>query len=326
MSQLPLVSVITPSYNQVQYLEPAMQSVLGQDYPHLEYAVIDGASTDGSQAVIQGYQEQLSWWVSEPDRGQASAINKGIDRARGEIVAWLNSDDLYLPGAVQRAVQVMIETNAAMVFGDAVTIDDRGRLLNQLSFGDWGLRELLRFRMICQPAVFIRREAWESVGGLNDDLHFMLDHRLWIDIAARYSIQHLSGVLAASRYHREAKNAAMAAGFAEEIHSLVEVLREDPAYRSFFFEDKKHILGGAHRLAARYLLDGGYPPRALGEYLRALYYWPGYALQHGHRILYALLTMLTGKKTTPRTRARLSMDALDHLELEHWPGIYLPGE
>ncbi|HZD55353.1 MAG TPA: glycosyltransferase family 2 protein [Anaerolineales bacterium] len=108
---LPLVSIVTPSYNQVGFLEEAIHSVLSQDYPRLEYIIVDGGSTDGSLGIIRRYADQLAWWVSEPDQGQTDAINKGFAHARGEIFAWLNSDDAYLPGAISEAME-FLQANA----------------------------------------------------------------------------------------------------------------------------------------------------------------------------------------------------------------------
>jgi glycosyltransferase involved in cell wall biosynthesis len=137
---LPLVSIVTPSFNQAAYLEVAIQSVLAQSYPNLEYMVIDGGSTDGSLAIIQKYRDRLAWWVSEADSGQAEAINKGLARAQGTIVAWLNSDDLYLPGAIARASRALAgNPRLGLVYGDALSIDATGRPFNIQLFGAWGL-------------------------------------------------------------------------------------------------------------------------------------------------------------------------------------------
>jgi len=151
---LPRVSIITPSYNQAQFLEQTICSVLGQNYPNLEYWVIDGGSTDGSAEIIQKYAGQLAGWVSEPDRGQAEGINKGLARATGEVVAWLNSDDLYYPDAIEAAVEALAANpQASFVFSDVESIDEAGKPFHRMRYGHWGLPDLMRFRIIGQPAV-----------------------------------------------------------------------------------------------------------------------------------------------------------------------------
>ncbi len=173
MSSLPLVTIITPSFNQAAFLEQAICSVLGQDYPAIEYLVIDGGSNDGSREIIERYSDKLAWWVSEPDSGQAEAINKGFQRARGDFVAWLNSDDLYLPGAVSQAVQALnAEPGLGLVYGDAIAIDSSGKPLGRFDFDDWGLIDLVSFRIICQPAVFMRRSVLELAGEPRPQLSF----------------------------------------------------------------------------------------------------------------------------------------------------------
>lgn len=335
-----LVSIITPSYNQAAYLETTIRSVLAQDYPQIEYMIVDGASTDGSQEIIQRYAGHLSWWVSEPDSGQAEAINKGFQRARGEIVAWLNSDDFYLPGAVRQAVTALqAHPEAGLAFGDALTVDSSGRPIKRLSFGDWGLADFLHFRIICQPAVFMRRSVLEKSGGLDPSYHFMLDHQLWIRLAIQAPVIRIhqqdnreTPLLAAARHHPQAKNTAQAERFAAEILQLLHWIESEPSLRSRFARDQRRTRGGAYRLAGRYLLDGNHPAAALRFYLLALLNWPSYALQHWRRILFALACLpdsgrlaeilrnhLTSRQNTTLLLAELGQRA----ELANWPGLDL---
>lgn len=291
-----LVSIITPSYNQAQYLEETIQSVLGQDYTPLEYLVVDGGSKDESLEIIRKYEHHLAWWVSEPDSGQAEAINKGLARVNGEIVSWLNSDDLLMPGAVEQAVTILqAHPELGMVFGDAVTIDSHGQVLNPLSFGDWGLEEFMRFRIICQPAVFMRRSILEKAGYLNREFHFLLDHHLWIRLARLAPVQHVPATWAAARHHPGAKNVAQAARFGAEAFRILDWMESQADLAPRIKKDRRYIEAGAHRLNARYLLEGGSYSQALGAYGRALVRNPGFTLQHWHRILYAFLSLLGGK-------------------------------
>jgi hypothetical protein len=323
---VPLVSIITPSYNQAAFLEQSMRSVLAQDYSPVEYIVVDGASTDGSLEIIRRYADRLAWWVSESDEGQADAINKGLLRARGEIVAWLNSDDLYMPGAIRAAVTALqADARLGMVFGDAITIDSRGRPLNRLTFGDWGLAELVGFRIICQPAVFMRRAALDQAGLLDPSYHFLLDHHLWIRLARLGPIQHIPASWAAARHHPAAKNVAQAAGFGLDAFRILEWMQNQPDLAEMIARDKKRVEAGAHRLRARYLLDGGLPGPALRAYGRALLASPAFALKHWHRMVYAALSLLGGKnlagwyyRLAPNRRRP---DLAGIPGLEGWPGL-----
>ena len=291
------VSIVTPSYNQAAYLEQTILSVLEQENVSIEYIIVDGGSTDGSVDIIEKYTERLAWWVSESDSGQAEAINKGLRRSTGEFVAWLNSDDLYLPGAVSQAAKVL-EANPGVgfVFGDAITIDTQGEPLNKLVFGDWGLDELMRFRIICQPAVFMRRSVLEHVGYLDLTYHYMLDHQLWLRMARAAPIQHVSSTWAAARHHPEAKNVAQPTDFGQETLRILEWMQDQPDLAPLAAANRRHVEAGAYRLIARYSLDGGSPSSSLKAYGQTLVRSPGYALQHWHRMVYAVLSLVGGKR------------------------------
>jgi glycosyltransferase involved in cell wall biosynthesis len=339
MTDRPLVSIITPSYNQAPFLEQTIQSVLSQGYSPLEYIVVDGASSDGSLEIIRRYAERLAWWASEPDSGQAEAINKGLRRAQGEVVAWLNSDDLYLPGAIASAVHALqAEPGLGMVFGDAITIDAQGGPLNKLVFGEWGLSELIRFRIICQPSVFMRRRFLEQVGLLDNSYHFLLDHHLWVRMARRAPLRYLGALgvqggftpLAAARYHPGAKNVVLAAKVGGEIERLLDWMQNQPDLAALIAANRRQVFGGAYRLTARYLLDGGLPAQALRYYWKACLSWPSYALKHAHRMAYAALCLLgldspvdsLRDSSTLKGRQQLSAE-LRASGLANWPGLCL---
>ena len=341
----PSVTIVTPSYNQAQYLEATMRSVLEQDYPALEYFVIDGASSDGSQAIIEKYASRLAWWVSERDRGQAEAINKGLQRASGQYVAWLNSDDLYLPGAIRTAVE-SLERNPhlGMVFGDAISIDAAGRPTHWQTFGKWGLEEFIRFRIICQPAVVMRRSVLEQAGYLEADYHYMLDHHLWIRMLCHAPAGYIGAgagktavrPLAAARYHPAAKNVALPRAFALETGRLMAWMEAQPDLASLIERSRSQVQGGRYRLQARYLLDGGEAGAALGAYGRAFVAWPQYTLRHWRRILYATLCLVhlnrpldvlrqkrTGEQSAHGSPLVQRLQAAFGPEIGDWPGLEL---
>lgn len=183
----PKVSIITPSYNQAQFLEETILSVLNQDYPNIEYIVVDGGSTDGSVEIIQKYADRLAYWVSEKDDGQAHAINKGWRRATGDVVAYLNSDDIYYPGAVRRAVAALDEhPSAGMVFSDALLIDEGSKPLRVLLASPFEIHRVIRMEsFVPQPTAFIRWRALDTVGLLDERLHMVMDYDLWVRLGLR---------------------------------------------------------------------------------------------------------------------------------------------
>ena len=205
-----LVSIVTPSYNQARYLEETMRSVLEQDYPHIEYIVVDGGSTDGSREIIEKYAERLAWWVSEKDRGQTDAINKGFARARGEVLAWLNSDDTYQPGAIREAVEFLrANPQVGLVYGAANYIDEHGRVIGRFPAAQTDYRRLRQgYVHIPQQSAFFRADLWRKVGPLDDSFYFAMDYDLWVRLAREASIVYLPRVWANFRLHSDAKTIA----------------------------------------------------------------------------------------------------------------------
>jgi len=210
MTDYPLVSIVTPSFNQARYLEAAIQSVLSQDYPRLEYLIVDGGSTDGSVDIIKKYQNRLAWWVSEPDKGQTDALNKGFARAKGEILAWLNSDDTYEPGAVAAAVKFLqAHPEVGMVYGDANYINEDGRVIGKFPAAQTDLRRLRQgYVHIPQQASFFRGNMWREVGPLDPSFYFAMDYDLWVRLAARSKLKYMPQTWANFRLHTAGKTIA----------------------------------------------------------------------------------------------------------------------
>ena len=201
----PLVSIVTPSYNHGLYIEATIQSVLQQDYPNLEYIVIDGGSQDDTVEILKRYADRLCW-ISEPDHGQADAINKGFRMARGEILAWLNSDDTYLPGAVRQAVEYFQKhPDTSMVYGEGQHVDAAGHLIEPYTTEPFDYQRLSERCFICQPTVFFRAQVFRDIGPLDTTLHYCLDYEYWMRIAKRFHIGHLEASLATSRLHMDTK-------------------------------------------------------------------------------------------------------------------------
>jgi glycosyltransferase involved in cell wall biosynthesis len=213
----PLVSIVTPCFNAAKFVEETIQSVLAQDYPRIEYIVMDGGSTDGTVDILKRYEQRLRW-ISEPDRGAADAINRGFAMSRGEIFAYLNADDLYLPGAVSTAVQTF---EADAVYGGAWWIDEAGERLAPYPVRDFDSELLARECFICQPASFVRRDAFENVGGMDPELNLTFDYEFWMRLAKTYDIRRIDGMLALSRMHRTNKSLGQRAGVFRETFRIL---------------------------------------------------------------------------------------------------------
>ena len=204
----PLVSIVTPSYHQANFLEETIRSVLDQGYPNLEYIIVDGGSTDGSLEIIQKYADRLAWWVSEPDQGQTDAINKGFSQAKGEILAWLNSDDTYLPGAVAEAVgYLQAHPEIGTVYGDANLIDDEGNVIGRFPAKQTDNRRLMRgYVHVPQQATFFRAELWRKVGPLDPTFFFAMDYDLWVRLSQHAPLKYYPRLWANFRLHGGAKS------------------------------------------------------------------------------------------------------------------------
>ncbi len=203
----PLVSIITPSFNQARFLETTMESVLSQDYPGVEYIVVDGGSSDGSVEIIKKYETRLAWWISEADRGQTDAINKGLAHARGSILAWLNSDDAYLPGAISSAVARFVEKpEAGLIYGDANYIDEAGQIIGRFPAAQTDYHRLRQgFVHIPQQAAFFRADLWRDVGPLDPSFYFAMDYDLWVRIAGIAEVRYVHQTWANFRIHTGGK-------------------------------------------------------------------------------------------------------------------------
>jgi glycosyltransferase involved in cell wall biosynthesis len=223
----PRISVITPSYNQGPFLGECIDSVFRQEYPDLEFIIIDGGSADGSVQIIKTNEARLAFWCSEPDAGQADAINKGLSMATGELVAWLNADDFYLPGALKRVAQAHRQhPHASFYFGDGLRVDKDGDPLGGFFPGGRVSFDLRAFiyglNCLLQPATFINRARLSEVGPLDAALHYGLDTDLWIRLATHTPPSPVAGMLAASREYPQTKTANGSFTRVEELRRVAE--------------------------------------------------------------------------------------------------------
>src|SRR5215212_558711 len=203
-----LISIITPSYNQAPYIEKSIQSVLSQDYPRIEYLIVDGGSTDDTVNIIKRYENKIAGWTSEKDGGQTDAINKGFARATGDILAWINSDDTYEPGAVAAAVKYLQEhPDVGMVYGDCNYINESGRPIGKFNASQTNYRLLRQgSTRIPQQTMFFRADLWKQVGPLDPSFYFAMDYDLWTRIAARTEIKYIPQTWANFRLHTSGKS------------------------------------------------------------------------------------------------------------------------
>lgn len=295
------VSVVIPSLDQARFLSAAIDSVLSQDHRPLDLLVMDGGSRDGTVDALRGYGRAVRW-VSAPDAGQAAAINAGWRSSGGEVIAWLNADDVYLPGAVSAAVDALqADPGLDVVYGDAHYCDEDGRFLRAYPAEDFDYARLLG-RAVCflpQPATFLRRRVLEKGGGLDESLHYALDLEYWLRLGASgRRFRHLPVALAALRLHAAAKSIRELAAFAPEIVRVYEGLARGGA-AALPPSLLRRGLSSAHYRASQCLFWSGRPAEARRHALRA---WRLSPLRP-RLLLAAILAGTTAHRVVSRWRA-----------------------
>jgi glycosyltransferase involved in cell wall biosynthesis len=229
----PKISIITPSYNQGQYIEETILSVIGQNYPNLEYIIIDGGSTDNSVEIIKKYEKYLTYWVSEPDTGQSDAINKGFNIASGDILGWLNSDDLYLPGTLLFVVQNLNHQKEELLFGNAIHIVEQTPFASGSPSTEWFHKlDISYIDYITQPSSFWTKKAWEKAGNLRLNLHYALDWE-WFIRAYRNGVQFIKKDkhLSVYRIHGEHKTSNGGEKRQQEILDIYKQYQSEQIYK-----------------------------------------------------------------------------------------------
>lgn len=229
---LPLISIITPSYNQGHFITQTIDSVLSQGYPNLEYWVIDGGSTDETVKILKSYGRKLQW-VSEKDRGQTHAINKGLERAKGEVLAYLNSDDIYYPGTLEKVGRYFADhQDTHWLTGSYEIIDQDGKPLSKQSlvkkYKDFLLPYYSYFlikatnSIIPQPSTFWSREAYTKIGPFTEKLRYCMDYDYWLRLGKYYHLHRISEILSGFRVHQDSKSTT---GYHRQFAEELEVLK-----------------------------------------------------------------------------------------------------
>jgi glycosyltransferase involved in cell wall biosynthesis len=210
LERMPTISIVTPSYNQAAFLEATIESVLRQDYPNIEYIVVDGGSTDDSVKIIRRYEKYLAWWCSEKDKGQSDAINKGWQMARGEIISYLNSDDLLLPGAINLIIDAYrSDHEASIYYGDWTYIDKDGVEIGRKKSSHCDFKKLLvlgQGKFIAQAASFYRADLVRQVGLIDETLHLSMDYDLLLRLSRQAKMIYIPQPLAQIRLHSLSKS------------------------------------------------------------------------------------------------------------------------
>lgn len=272
----PLVSVIIPSYNQGKFIKETVESILGQDYPNLEVLIMDGASKDDTLKVLEAFAGDDRVKVrSEKDRGQCDAINKGFAAAKGDILAWLGSDDTYLPGALVKQVEYLrAHPEVDAVYGDAIYTKADGTRCGTYYSRHFSHAELCRLCFIPQPSLFMRRQVYERSGPLDIGIHFALDYEYWLRSMFHSRFAYNPGFVATYRLHGDSKTVSGVTDFNPDIEKIVLRALNDEKAPESFRKDRKKLLADLYLGLGTSCLRGGDRRTALSQLRKAMGYSP----------------------------------------------------
>jgi glycosyltransferase involved in cell wall biosynthesis len=253
------VTVITPSLNQGGYIEETIRSVLLQGYPNLEYIILDGGSTDQTLEIIRRYEPWISYWSTKKDKGQSAAINEGIQLAHGEYITWLNSDDVFLPGAIHNSIMKLNQYPlAGLIYGKVDVIDEEGRHIGTFGSIRYRFIDLLCMEIILpQQAAFIRKSIFDSIGYLREDLQYAMDLELFIRIGLRFDIETINRTTALFRLTNTSKGVADKANWCPEFIKIVNEFFQNTDLPKEFLVVKSKAFGGAYYRGAHTYLEVG---------------------------------------------------------------------
>jgi glycosyltransferase involved in cell wall biosynthesis len=253
----PRISIITPSFNQGQFLEQTIQSVISQDYPNLEYIIIDGGSTDDSVSVIKKYEQHFAYWVSENDSGQSEAINKGIQKATGDVFNWINADDYYEPGALKKVAEIMKQDSVSFVAGKTRVFGNETRpvISEGTRIYQGNISKTIGWAVIDQPATFFRKKYIEDIGLFNPRLKYLMDREWWLKYLMQYGLRgavQIPDILVSFRLHKNSKTVSQLSRFNEERDTIFYAIA-----RCFKLDAEAEVIGNLSSIDQSYSFTPG---------------------------------------------------------------------
>ena len=273
----PALSIVTPSFNQDNFIEETIRSVLLQGYPNLEYMIIDGKSTDKSLEIIKRYERWLTFWVSEPDSGQSEAINKGWRRSKGEILAWINSDDFYEANALEKIALFFLKyKDTDMIYGDCNIIDERGNFIKNAPTQEFCINSLVTNKwFIPQQSTFIKRKVYEGIGELNEKLHLVMDWEYWLRIALNNcKIKYYPELLSNFRVYAYAKTSSQSVLSGKEKLFVLNSIYKNKRYEHIINSYKKGAYSYVHIWIGKKYCKNRERMKAIVHFLKAITYGP----------------------------------------------------